>query len=47
MFKQLFAYLWKNKSWWLIPPVIILVIFGLLVVFTQASPVGPFIYVLF
>jgi len=47
MFKELIKYLWKNKSWWIIPPVIILIIFGALVVFSQTSPLSPFIYVLF
>ncbi|MFQ5409749.1 MAG: DUF5989 family protein [Anaerolineales bacterium] len=44
---QIFKYLWKNKMWWLIPMVTVLVVFGLLLVFTSASGLGPFIYTLF
>lgn len=44
---EIFLYLWKNKQWWLIPLVIVIVIFGLLLVFAAASGVGPFIYTLF
>jgi hypothetical protein len=47
MIKELFQFLMKNKKWWLIPPVIIFVAFGLLVAFSTTSPVGPFIYMLF
>ncbi len=44
---QIFAYLWKNKLWWLIPMVAVLLVFGVLLVFASASGVGPFIYTLF
>ena len=44
---QIFAYLWKNKLWWLIPMVAVLVLFGLLLLFASASGIGPFIYTLF
>ncbi len=44
---DLFAFLWRNKQWWLIPLVVVLVGFGLLLVFASASGLGPFIYTLF
>ena len=44
---ELFAFLWANKLWWIIPFVVIVVLFGTLVVFAQATPVSPFIYALF
>lgn len=44
---EILAYLWKRKLWWLIPMVVILLIFGLLLVFANASGVAPFIYTLF
>jgi len=44
---QIFEYLWKNKLWWMIPMVTVLLVFGLLLVFTSASGLGPFIYTLF
>ena len=36
-----------EKKYWLLPIVIVLVLFGLLIVFTQSSAVAPFIYTLF
>lgn len=45
--KDLFNYLWKNKKWWLIPPVIIIVLVGILIFVSFSTPVSPFIYMLF
>lgn len=47
MFKELLEYLWENKIWWLAPPIIIAIIFGVLIVFSTTSPVSPFVYMLF
>lgn len=44
---ELLGYLWRRKLWWMIPMVTVLVLFGLLIVFTQGSPLAPFIYTLF
>ena len=44
---ELLVFMWKRKLWWLIPMIIILVLFGLLFIFTQASSVAPFIHTLF
>ena len=44
---ELFGFLWKRKLWWLMPMVIVLVLFGLLLAFAQASGIAPFIYTLF
>ncbi len=44
---ELFGFLWERKLWWLIPMVVVLVAFGLLLVFAQASGIAPFIYTLF
>lgn len=44
---ELLVFMWKRKLWWLIPIIIILVLFGLLLSFTQTSSVAPFIYTLF
>ncbi len=44
---EIVAYLWQNKLWWLIPMVLILLAFGVLLVFASATGVGPFIYSLF
>jgi len=47
MWKELIEYLLKNKKWWLIPPILIFIIFGIMIVISQTSPVSPFIYMLF
>ena len=44
---ELLGFLWRRKLWWLIPMMIILLIFGLLMVFASTSGIGPFIYTLF
>jgi Family of unknown function (DUF5989) len=45
--RELLGFLWKRKMWWLIPMVVVLLLFGLLLIFASASGVGPFIYTLF
>ena len=47
IFAELWEYLRVNKKWWLGPPIIILVLLGLLLVLTEGSAVAPFIYTLF
>jgi hypothetical protein len=37
----------ERKKFWLLPIVLILVLFGGLIVLTQGSAVAPFIYTLF
>jgi hypothetical protein len=36
-----------KKKFWLLPIIIILVLLGVLIVFTESSAVAPFIYALF
>ena len=40
-------FLKAEKKYWLVPIVIVFVLFGLLIVFSQSSAVAPFIYKLF
>ncbi|MBT3249531.1 MAG: hypothetical protein HN846_04925 [Candidatus Pacebacteria bacterium] len=47
MIKELLEFLWQNKKWWLTPPIIIFIIFGVLVAFSTTSPISPFVYMLF
>ena len=47
IFKEFYFYLLKNKKWWLIPLVFVMLIFGILIAFAQTSPVAPFLYTLF
>ncbi|MFC1935256.1 DUF5989 family protein [Chloroflexota bacterium] len=44
---ELISFLWERKLWWLLPMVVVLLVFGLLIVFAEASGAGPFIYALF
>ena len=44
---ELMVFLWQQRLWWLIPMVSVLLLFGLLLIFTQSSPLAPFIYTLF
>ncbi|MCA9901423.1 MAG: hypothetical protein H6654_01175 [Ardenticatenaceae bacterium] len=44
---ELLGFFWANKRWWLIPMIAGLLLFGLLVIFGQASGLAPFIYTLF
>jgi hypothetical protein len=41
------AFLWVRKLWWMIPMVVVLLTFGLLILFTQSSALAPFLYPLF
>jgi len=47
VFGELLRFLWQRKLWWLIPMVVVLMLFALLVVFASTSGIGPFIYTLF
>jgi hypothetical protein len=47
MLAELWAFMRERKKYWLLPVVVMSVIFGGLVVLTQGSAVAPFIYTLF
>jgi hypothetical protein len=44
---RLCEYLWQERLWWLIPMVVVLLVFSGLMLFAQNSAVAPFIYTLF
>jgi hypothetical protein len=44
---EMLAFMKERKKFWLLPIVLILVLFGGLIVLTQGSVVAPFIYTLF
>jgi hypothetical protein len=44
---EFWQFLMQEKKYWLVPIVIVFVLFGLLIVFSQSSAVAPFIYTLF
>ncbi len=45
--RELFAFMMARKKFWLLPIMIMLVVFGGLVVLSQGSAVAPFIYTIF
>lgn len=45
--KDIFGFLMKRKKFWLLPAILVLLLFGLLIVFTSGSAIAPFIYTLF
>jgi hypothetical protein len=45
--KDLWLFMKERKKFWLAPIIIILLVFGLLIVFGGGSAVAPFIYSLF
>jgi hypothetical protein len=47
VFSEFWQFLRQEKKYWLIPIVLVFVLFGLLIVFSQSSAVAPFIYTLF
>jgi drug/metabolite transporter superfamily protein YnfA len=47
VFAEFWQFLREEKKYWLVPVVIVFVLFGLLIVFSQSSAVAPFIYTLF
>ena len=44
---ELWAFTRERKKFWLLPILIVLVLFGGLVVLTEGTAVAPFIYTLF
>jgi Family of unknown function (DUF5989) len=44
---EFWAFVKERKKFWLLPIVIVLLLFGGLIVLTQGSAVAPFIYTLF
>ena len=45
--KELWTFMRVRKKFWLLPIMIMMVIFGGLIVLTQGSAVAPFIYTVF
>ncbi|MBK34461.1 MAG: hypothetical protein CME26_02895 [Gemmatimonadetes bacterium] len=44
---ELLIFFWERKLWWMIPMVLVLMMFGVLIVFTQGTALAPFVYTLF
>ena len=45
--KEFWAFLRTRKKYWLLPILIVMLLFGVLLVLAQSSAVAPFIYTLF
>lgn len=45
--RDLWNFLKIRKKFWLIPLIVILLLFGVLIVLTSGSAIAPFIYTLF
>jgi len=46
-FKDLWGFLKVRKKFWLLPIILVLLLFGALIVMTSGSAIAPFIYTLF
>jgi hypothetical protein len=44
---SLWGFMKERKKWWLGPVVVMLLLLGVLIVFTEGSALAPFIYTLF
>ncbi len=45
--REFWDFLKVRKKWWLAPIIIMLLLLGILIFFTQSTAVAPFIYTLF
>ena len=45
--RDLWAFLKVRKKFWLLPLIIVLLLFGVLIILTSGSAIAPFIYTLF
>jgi competence protein ComGC len=45
--KDLWGFLNERKKFWLLPVIVVLLLFGILIVLTSGSAIAPFIYTLF
>lgn len=45
--KDLWGFLRERKKFWLLPIILILLLFGALIVLTSGTAIAPFIYTLF
>ena len=45
--RELLAYMGARKKWWLLPILVMVLLFGGLLILAQGSAVAPFIYTIF
>ena len=46
IFADLWAFMRVRKKWWLMPILLVIILFGILLIFAQNSILAPFIYTL-
>jgi len=44
---ELFQFMWRRKLYWLMPMILILLLFAILIILGSTGGIGPFIYTLF
>ena len=47
LIKEIWTFLRVRKKLWLLPIIIVALLFGLLIILTQGSAIAPFIYTIF
>ena len=47
LLRDMWDFLRERKKFWLMPIILLLLILGALIIFTQTSAIAPFIYTLF
>lgn len=47
MLSRIWSFLWQRKKYWLLPLVVVLVVFGVLIFVARQNAVGPFQYNMF
>ena len=47
LLRDLWTYMKDRRKFWLVPIILVLLLFGSLIVLTQGSAVAPFIYTMF
>lgn len=45
--RHLLSFFWHRKVWWMTPLILVILLFGILVIFGQSSAISAFIYTLF
>ena len=45
--RDLWLFLNERKKWWLLPIILVILLFGILIVLTSNTAVAPFVYTIF
>ncbi len=47
LLKDVWGFLHERKKFWLLPIILVLLLFGVLIIFTSGTAIAPFIYTVF